>query len=134
MQLTANQQRVLDTLERAGGPLSAYALLDRLREQGFSAPTQVYRALERLAGQGLVHRLETLNAYVTCTHPNECRHGMTAFAICDNCGHIDEFVDIDLGRCLGHWMKNNAFSMRDSTIELRGRCANCASQPQAAAS
>ncbi len=134
MQLTNNQQRVLATLQQASGPLSAYALLDRLRAEGFSAPAQVYRALERLAEHGLVHRLETLNAYVTCTHPKDCRHGMTAFAICDNCGNIDEFVDIDLGRCLGRWMKNSAFAMRDSTIELRGRCANCASLPQAGTS
>ena len=57
MPLTANQQRVLTTLRQADGPLTAYALLDRLREQGFNAPAQVYRALERLAEQDLVHRL-----------------------------------------------------------------------------
>lgn len=125
VQLTANQQRVLTTLQQATSPLSAYALLDQLREQGLSAPTQVYRALERLAEHGLVHRLETLNAYVSCAHSGGCRHGLKAFAICDNCGHVDEFTDNDLGRCLGRWMKNNAFSLHNSTIELRGRCATC---------
>lgn len=126
MQLTANQQRVLTTLKQAPGPLSAYALLDRLRDQGFSAPTQVYRALERLGEQGLVHRLETLNAYVSCSHPADCQHSLKAFAICDDCGHVDEFIDNDLGHCLGYWVKRNAFSLRNSTIELRGRCSTCA--------
>jgi Fur family zinc uptake transcriptional regulator len=126
MSLTTNQQRVLDTLQQAKNPLSAYALLDRLRGAGFRAPVQVYRALERLAEQGLVHRLESLNAYVPCTHSDGCHHGLKAFAICDNCGHVDEFADEGLGRCLGRWMKNNAFSLRSSTIELHGKCAACA--------
>lgn len=110
MQLTANQQRVLETLQQANGPLSAYALLDRLRDRGFSAPTQVYRALERLAEHDLVHRLETLNAYVSCTHPGRCQHDFRAFAICDVCGHVDEFANTDLRRCLGRWIKESAFS------------------------
>ena len=125
MQLTANQQRVLTTLQQADSPLSAYALLDQLREQGFSAPTQVYRALERLAEHGLVHRLETLNAYVSCVHSAGCQHDLKAFAICDNCGHVDEFIDNDLGHCLGRWMHKNAFSLRNASIELHGSCATC---------
>ncbi|HCF1774321.1 TPA: transcriptional repressor [Pseudomonas aeruginosa] len=125
MQLTPHQQRVLTTLRHASEPLSAYALLDRLRDEGFKAPMQVYRALERLAEQGLVHRLETLNAYVSCAHAAGCRHGFTAFAICDDCGHVDEFTDKDLSHCLTRWMKNNAFSLRSSTIEFYGKCTNC---------
>lgn len=68
MPLTANQEAVYAALRRAQSPLSAYALLARLREQGFNAPTQVYRALDRLLEQGIVHRLESMNAYVSCRH------------------------------------------------------------------
>ncbi|MQT89036.1 Fur family transcriptional regulator [Pseudomonas helleri] len=131
MQLTANQQLVLSALQRADGPLSAYALLEQLRAVGLKAPAQVYRALERLAQHGLVHRLETLNAYVTCKHPHNCKHSFKAFAICENCGHIDEFVDNDLGQRLGRWAENNAFSMGDHAIELRGTCASCMKLAQA---
>ena len=125
MQLTAHQQHVLTTLKQAEVPLSAYALLDLLREQGFTAPTQVYRALERLAEHGLVHRLESLNAYVSCSHPGGCRQAFKAFAICDHCGHVAEFNDNDLGRSLNRWMKGHAFSLHASTIELHGKCAAC---------
>lgn len=128
MELTANQQRVLSTLKQAQAPLSAYNLLNQLRGQGFSAPTQVYRALERLIQDGLVHRLESLNAYVSCAHASGCQQGPTAFAICDKCGHVDEFVDRPLGRSLGAWVKQSAFSLRESTIELRGLCGNCVAQ------
>lgn len=130
-QLTDNQRRVLATLQQAKGALSAYALLDKLRQQGFSAPAQVYRALQRLAEYGLVHRLETLNAYVTCIHPNGCGQGITAFAICCDCGRVDEFVDADISRSLLRWAKHNAFSMDNTTIEIRGRCAACAGIAQA---
>lgn len=125
MQLTTNQQRVLTTLQEAGRPLSAYAVLDRLRVVGFTAPTQVYRALERLTEHGLVHRLASLNAYVSCAHNSRCMHGFTAFAICDNCGHIDEFVDSDLSGSLGRWAKKNGFSPSTSAIEIRGKCGVC---------
>ena len=126
MPLTAHQQRVLDTLQQAAAPLSAYALLDQLRSQGLSAPTQVYRALDKLAERGLVHRLESMNAYVCCAHPPGCDHGMTAFAICDGCGHVDEFIDEQLGHCLDHWARNNRFALGHSNIELHGKCAACA--------
>jgi Fur family zinc uptake transcriptional regulator len=125
MQLTENQRHVLAALQKAESPMTAYALLDALRGKGFTAPTQVYRALERLASYGMVHRLETLNAYVSCAHQTDCHPAITAFAICDNCGHVDEFSDDDLSHSLGRWMKRNAFSLRTSTIELHGRCSTC---------
>ena len=44
--LTKNQALVLERLEAANSPLSAYELLDQLREEGIKAPLQIYRALE----------------------------------------------------------------------------------------
>jgi Fur family zinc uptake transcriptional regulator len=128
VELTANQQRVLSTLQQAQAPLSAYNVLDQLRGQGLSAPTQVYRALERLVQDGLVHRLESLNAYVTCACAAGCKRGPAAFAICDRCGHVDEFVDQSVGRSLGALVQQHAFSLRSATIELRGLCGNCTAQ------
>ena len=129
MQLTANQQYVLTGLKEADSPLSAYSLLERLRKPGFSAPAQVYRALDRLIERGLVHRLETVNAYVACSHPTDCKHGSVAFAICDTCGYTDEFAVNDSD--LRHWAKNHAFCLDATVIEIRGRCAICAKPVQA---
>ncbi|MFG0609490.1 transcriptional repressor [Delftia sp. WSY_14] len=127
--LTANQQRVLDALRQAGAPRTAYALLDQLRDHGLSAPTQVYRALDKLAEQGVVHRLESLNAYVCCSHPDEGSHDFSAFAICDSCGQVDEFVDDALNRCLGNWAHGHAFALAHSNIELHGKCSACTALP-----
>ena len=64
--LTKNQQLVLTILNKADMPLSAYSILDGLREFGFKAPLQVYRALDRLIELGKVHRIESMNAFIAC--------------------------------------------------------------------
>ena len=68
--LTNKQALVMNLLGKTKGPLSAYAILDQLHDSGFRGPVQVYRALEKLMELGLVHRLETLNAFVACQHKN----------------------------------------------------------------
>ena len=72
VKLTRNQQLVYDALTGADTPLSAYSLLDQLRESGFRAPLQVYRALEKLIELGQVHRLESINSFVACQH-SDCQ-------------------------------------------------------------
>jgi Fur family zinc uptake transcriptional regulator len=124
--LTRNQLLVLERLEKAGGPLSAYTLLDLLRDDGFRAPLQVYRALETLMKGGFVHRLESLNAFVACAESHEHSHGMTAFAICDRCGQVAEFSDETVGRQLDQWVGSTGFVAKKAVIEFRGTCGKCA--------
>jgi len=124
-QLTRNQTLVLDKLGRAEGPLSAYALLDRLRDDGFRAPLQVYRALDRLIQAGLVHRLESLNAFVTCAGPHCHGHGITAFAICERCGSVSEFADELVSERLESRVGETGFRTSRAMIEFRGTCAQC---------
>lgn len=124
--LTKNQQMVLDALSGADGPLSAYTILDRLREQGFRAPPQVYRALDKLVELGMVHRLESLNAFVACRHPGCETHEETiAFAICDDCGQVAEISDDALSEELGAIAGRAGFLLKKSTVELRGICDAC---------
>lgn len=123
--LTKNQTRVLAKLEQASGPLSAYTLLDRLRDEGFRAPLQVYRALEALMKNGLVHRLESMNAFVACCDPHDHAHSMTAFAICDTCGQAAELSDAAIGHRLDEWVAATGFLANRAVIEFRGTCASC---------
>jgi Fur family zinc uptake transcriptional regulator len=125
--LTKNQTLVLRTLSRAGAPLSAYTILDQLRDDGFRAPLQVYRALEKLLERGLVHRLESLNAFVACAHDHDHAHGLTAFAICEKCGQVSEFSDEIVEKRLKDWTGKNGFRAAKTTIEIRGDCADCLS-------
>ena len=124
--LTRNQGLVLEALTGAEGPLSAYDILDRLREDGLRAPLQVYRALDKLVERGLAHRLESLNAFVACSHAHGHRAGGTiAFAICETCGRVDEFSDEVMRERLVGWAEESGFQLRRTTIELRGTCRDC---------
>ena len=73
--------------------MSAYAILDAVQNARITAPTTVYRALSRLIADGAVHRLESLNAYVACSDLPHL-HGSSVFAICRDCGHVDELAEV----------------------------------------
>lgn len=122
-QLNETQRRVHRILAAASSPLSAYEVLDRMRGKGAVTPPTVYRSLEKLIEKGLVHRLESLNAYVTCKHPHH--HDMAAFAICETCGSVNEFTDSQISERLTQWSGAHDFSPRRVTVEVRGICAEC---------
>lgn len=124
--LTRNQSLVLERLERAEAPLSAYAILDQLREEGLRAPLQVYRALEKLLEKGLAHRLESMNAFVACAHPHCHASGLIAFAICESCGQVSEFSDDVVRERLEGWADREGFVVKRTTMEIRGDCRACA--------
>lgn len=123
--LTKNQGLVFEALSKAGTPMSAYDLLDLLRDSGLRAPLQIYRALDKLVDHGVVHRLESLNAFVACRHEKCHDTGFVAFAICETCGHVSEFSDSEVTKRLGTWARKNAFDAAKTTIEMRGECRNC---------
>lgn len=124
--LTRNQHLVLSRLEQAEGPLSAYTILDQLRDEGLRAPLQVYRALEKLLDLGLAHRLESLNAFVACAHPHCHASGLIAFAICETCGQVSEFSDATVRDRLRDWADREGFVAKRTTMEIRGQCRACA--------
>lgn len=123
--LTRNQQLVLDRLTRSATPLSAYAILDDLRPEGFRAPPQVYRALDKLVGAGLVHRIESMNAFVACAVPS-CHDGETIiFMLCEQCGAVDEFADTAVAHRLDRLCRDRRFQADKRTVEIRGLCGAC---------
>lgn len=89
VRLTRQRRTVLELLCTSDTPLSAYELLDRMRTSIRNpAPSTVYRALDFLLEQGLVHKLESLHAFVGCTHPEHPHAGQ--FLICADCGDVAE--------------------------------------------
>jgi len=124
--LTRNQGLVLGTLAHSASPLSAYDILDKLRDEGLRAPLQIYRALEKLTERGLAHRLESLNAFVCCADTRCHETGTIAFAICEGCGQVEEFAEPAIEQKLKSWSKASGFRPSSMTIELRGLCKTCA--------
>ncbi len=123
--LTKNQELVLTTLDDAKTSLSAYTILDNLRAEGFRAPLQVYRALEKLIEVGLVHRLESLNSFVACQHSNCDQHKAIAFAICNSCERVEELNNSKLSTLVQTISSDRHFQLENSIVELRGKCADC---------
>jgi len=122
--LNETQKRVHRILCSAQNPLSAYEVLDKMRGKGAVTPPTVYRSLDKLIEKGLAHRLESVNAYVTCRHPHH--HDMAAFAICEECGAVKEFTDSQISERLTQWSASHAFSPKKVTVEVRGLCETCA--------
>ena len=122
------QDRIIaEALRRAGRPVSAYEIIDRVRDTVVLAPQTVYRALDRLIAGGKAHRLESLNAFVAC-HQHD-HHGAAVFAICEDCGKVREFDEQAAILPLEAWARREGFEVRQMTLELRGRCASCRPRP-----
>ena len=124
--LTKNQSMVMKALLKANGPLSAYTILDQLRRKGLRAPLQVYRALDKLVEHGMAHRLESMNAFVACRHPDGESETMVAFTICESCGEVTEIANDGFDSELHKLAGGAGFTVKKSTVELFGQCEACA--------
>jgi len=122
--LTDQRRRVLEILTDLSRPVGAYELLDRLKTglPGATPPT-VYRALAFLLAEGLVHKLESLNAYVGCPHPGEPHRSQ--FLICRQCGEVREMEDAAVERSLCSLLDAEGFSPERRVVEITGCCARC---------
>lgn len=125
--LTGLRRQVLGLILESASPTGAYDLLERLRAQrGPAAPPTVYRALDFLREQGLVHRLERLSAFVGCVEEHGHGHGHPAqFLICRTCGRVTELEDHSVAHALTDAAKRVGFTVTGATIEAEGSCAAC---------
>ena len=121
--LTKNQALVLNVLTKASQPLGAYAILAELQSYGFKAPLTVYRALDQLAGMGLVHKLESLNSWTSCCGDHHANSPV--FEICNDCGNVTEHFDKELLKSLNSMSERSGFIPDRSIIEIHGRCDDC---------
>lgn len=119
---------IYGALRTADGPLTAYQVLDAVREHGITAPPTVYRALNRLVEEGLAHRVESINAYVACAHSHHSDRAVI-FAICDDCGMVEEIDDPEAIARLRETAESDAFQVQRMAVEARGLCEQCQHQP-----
>ncbi len=129
--LTPLRRRVLELVWASHQPVKAYDLLAHLRQESASAaPPTVYRALDFLLAERLIHRLASLNAYVGCAQPDHRHAGQ--FLICAQCQAVAELDDDSISDLLGHRAAEQGFVLTDQVIELEGICPRCrGAQPRA---
>jgi Fur family transcriptional regulator, zinc uptake regulator len=123
--LSRNQSEILSCLRRAKEPMSAYAILDKVRIAGISHPPTVYRALAELMDKGMVHRLQSRSAFIACGH-GAC-DGKFAFAICRECGKVVEIPLSDDDQAALLRLAPKEIAPEQVTLELAGLCRDCRS-------
>ena len=130
LRLTPIRARVLGLVAEAGKPIKAYDLLEQVRVgegAGAAAPPTVYRALDFLLANGFIHKLESINAFVACHHPNAAQHSVP-FLICDRCHSATELEDAGIVESLDAAARALGFAPQAQTLEVHGLCARCAAQ------
>lgn len=125
--LTSQRRAVLEALIGAEKPCGAYDLIERVASDGRRrpAPVAIYRALEFLMAHGLVHRLESRNAFVACPHAHDAKDGVV-FLICENCQTVAEATSTRITADVADLALSNGFRLHGQTIELTGLCGPCA--------
>ena len=123
--LTPLRRRVLELVWGGHRAVKAYDLLAALGEGvGAAKPPTVYRALEFLMEQGLVHRIDSLNAFVGCPQPDEGHSAQ--FLICGACGEVSEINAASIDHAVAERAAASGFALSRIIIELHGRCPRCA--------
>lgn len=124
LKLTKIRQQVLEIIWSSHNPIGAYDVLQKLQERGHKpAPPTAYRALEFLVSAQLIHRIESLNAFIGCPSP-EANH-QCQFYICKECGHIAEVSSSAVAEALSAEAANLGFETRQPVIEVFGVCRGC---------
>lgn len=118
------REKVYEILLNKQSSVGAYELLDDLKLTETSAkPATVYRTLDFLLEFGLIHRLESTNAFVACHH-FDCSHPVQ-FLICDVCGQVKEIQSEGLKSTLDKQADSVGFKVTKQTIEAHGTCSLC---------
>lgn len=122
--LTPIRRKVLELLLEQARSVKAYELLELIRDskQGAAPPT-VYRALDFLVEEGLVHRLDAINAWTACHDAGGDPHDL--LVVCTGCGAVAELTDPDLTRRLAGKVAQAGFRLSGHETELRGLCGAC---------
>ena len=125
LRLTALRRRVLELVWQSHKPLGAYDILAVLSEQDGrrAAPPTVYRALDFLLDNNLVHRIASLNAFIGCNHPEHGHQGQ--FLICRTCHVAVELEHKTISDAIVESAQGIGFAVEGQTVEVVGLCGNC---------
>jgi Fur family zinc uptake transcriptional regulator len=123
--LTSQRRDVLDCVAQSHQAAGAYEIIERMAVSGpRPAPITVYRALDFLLAHGLVHKIESRNAFIACSHAHEGEPA--ALLICEGCGIVAELDSPETFDSLATQAAVQGFRVERTVIEMSGRCGHCA--------
>lgn len=125
VRLTELREQVLGLIWQSHKPLGAYTLMEMLALASTRriAPPTVYRALDFLLEEGLIHRINSLNAFIGCPAPMQ-KH-QSHFLICQSCNVAVELDNTALNQRLALCAKEADFSIIGHSVEISGLCSAC---------
>lgn len=129
VRFTKKRQQVFEQLLDYERPASAYDIADSYNKyhDASIAPMSVYRMLDFLIEQGLVHKLQSTNQFVPCAHITcSHSHGTAQFMICTKCKKTTEItLDSNITNSLQKTAHSAGFTINKEQLELMGVCNNC---------
>lgn len=130
IRFTELRRKVFEEIAQTTASVGAYEVLDRLAKKGTRlAPISVYRALDALLEAGVVHRLESKNAYFACSRLHQPRTGRRPmFLSCETCGTVLETDGEDIFKSIDHTARGAHFEPRVKFVEVSGTCQDCAAK------
>jgi Fur family zinc uptake transcriptional regulator len=128
LRFTDLRRKVFEEIASTQASVGAYEVLDRLAKKGTRlAPISIYRALDALLEAGVVHRLESKNAYFACRQLHRPRTGRRPmFLSCEKCGVVQEVDGDDIFRAIDSAAHAAKFEPRVRFAEVSGMCHECA--------
>ena len=122
--LTGQRREILSSVAQSHSAVGAYDIIERMAEHGpRPAPITVYRALDFLLAHGLVHKIESRNAFVACSHSHEGQPA--ALLICETCGMVAELDAPEIFERIAQKARAQKFSPAHTVIEMSGTCGSC---------
>ena len=122
--LTPIRKKVLELILQSHKPIKAYDLLAQLsNEDHLEKPPTVYRALDFLLENHLIHKIESSNSYIGC----EFKHRQldSKFLVCDECHEVKEIHEPNLNKSLLEAGNKEGFTINQTNVEIHGICAEC---------
>ena len=125
--LSKNENLVFEVIKKSKKPSKAYTILSEVQKKGLKAPPQVYRALDKLIELGLVHKIESQNAYLNCKDVSCSKFSGTIFSICNQCHDVSEMKNDNIKKYLSFIKSPSGQKCETYKLELYGTCQKCKS-------
>ena len=130
--ITKQRQMVIKLLDKSKEALSAYEIKEKLDASGKNVDTvSIYRIIECLEENGLVHRVLSSSKVMKCqlNHEDSCNklqeHHCHHLLICQKCSSIQEVHCSGVGSIIKNLETDSKFKIRKHSLEFYGICNNC---------
>ena len=125
IKLTGLRKLVLDVVDKSKAPIKAYDILEKIKDSKYSAkPPTVYRSLDFLIENGLVHKIASSNSFIACQHLGDTKHNHF-FITCETCSKTEEIIGNKIEREVIKQVDGSKYIINSINLEIKVKCSNC---------